>query len=49
MGIDCDRLLLSDSPCPLGDCLVSAGLCPSFWIDSNEAPEKHSSLRLEVG
>jgi len=49
VGTDCDRLLLDDSPSPLGDDLAPAGLCPSFWVDSNEAPEKHSGLKLEGG
>ena len=48
MGVDCDTLLLNDSPCPLGGNLAPAGLGTLFWVDPNEAPEKHNSLRLEV-
>lgn len=27
---------------------TQADFCPSFWVDSDECPEKHSSWRLEA-
>lgn len=48
MGIDCDRLLLKNSPCPLGHYHTMAGPGPSFWVNSNDSPKKTNSLRLEV-